>query len=58
MGGIDNLEGGFAAKMAAAAAGLDEAIASWDSKAGGYPLQWWPGLAAGLGWAIGPAEPW
>ena len=40
VGGIDSLEGGFAAKMAAAAAGLEEAIANWDSNAGGYPLQW------------------
>ena len=40
VGGIDSLEGGLAAKIAAAAAGLEEAIASWDNRAGGYPLQW------------------
>ena len=35
VGGIDSLDGGLAAKMAAAAAGLEEAIANCDSKEGG-----------------------
>ena len=35
VGGIDSLDGGLAAKMAAAAAGLDEAIANCDNKEGG-----------------------